>query len=91
LALLVDVMTARVRTRTVITPRGFFRDQASGSATVAAPVPISASVPTMVVVEPAAIAFPETGNKLPSIVIRLNPVRAAVRRSRPVAPVPHVA
>lgn len=68
------------------------RDLATIVAAIApAFVPLSASVPTMVVVEPAAIAFPIAGNEPPPVVIGLNPVPAREGRSRPVARVPHPA
>ena len=54
-------------------------------------VPLSASVPAMVMVDVAAIAFPLTGVILSTDVVRLDPVRALIRRPRPVAVVPRVA
>jgi hypothetical protein len=44
----------------------------------------------MVMVDVAAIAFPATGVVLASGVIRLDPVRALIRWTRPVAVVPQV-
>jgi hypothetical protein len=53
-------------------------------------VALLASIPAMVVADVAAIAFPLTRVVLPIEVIRLNPVRALIRRTCPVAVVPHV-
>src|ERR1700730_7030778 len=60
-------------------------------ARVATCVPLRASVPAMVMGDDAAIAFPATG-EIPSIdVVRVDPVRAFIRRPRPVTVVPRVA
>src|SRR5450759_4418759 len=54
-------------------------------------VPLTASVPGRVMGDEAATAFPPAGEILSTDVVRLDPVRALVRRPRPVAVVPHVA
>jgi hypothetical protein len=59
-------------------------------AIVATIVALPASIPAMVVGDVAAIAFPATCVVLPIEVIRLDPVRALIRRTCPVAVVPHV-
>jgi len=59
--------------------------------TFVALVSILVAVPAMVVFEPTATAVPITGNKPPPVVVRLNPIRALIRRSRPVARVPPIA
>ena len=54
-------------------------------------VALSGSVPSMVMDEVAAIAFPLTGEISSTDVVRCDPVRALIWRPRPVAVVPLVA
>src|SRR6202163_823751 len=60
-------------------------------ARIATFVPLSASVPAVVMVDEPATAFPASGEILSTDVVRRDPVRALVRRPRPVAVVPNVA
>jgi hypothetical protein len=59
-------------------------------ASIATFVPLPASVPPMVMADVAASALPATGEILSIDVVRHDPVRALVRRPRPVAVVPSV-
>ena len=58
---------------------------------VATLVALSAAIPAMVVGDVAAITFPTTSVVLAADMIRLNPVRALIRRTGPVAVVLSVA
>src|SRR5258708_6208442 len=53
-------------------------------------VPLATSVPAMVMGEVAAAAFPAALEKLAADVVGRDPVRALIRRPRPVAVVPPV-
>jgi hypothetical protein len=53
-------------------------------------VPMLVPVRVMVVFEPAALASPIARNKPAAVVIRLDPVRACIRRLRPVPDMPLV-
>lgn len=68
---------------------------AAAAATIGARIPafvtLTASVPAMVMGDDAATAFPPAGEILSTDVVRLDPVRALVRRPRLVAVVPDVA
>lgn len=69
------------------------RDRSGSAASVvrfAAFVAPSFPVPSMVVADDAATAFPATGEILSTDVVRRHPVRTCVRRPRPVTVVPLV-
>src|SRR6476620_9043726 len=51
-------------------------------------IALAASIPLMIVVDGAPRTFPASFEVLATIVIRSRPVRALIRRSRPVAVVP---
>jgi hypothetical protein len=54
-------------------------------------VPLFASIPAMVMGHVAAVAFPPTDEILSTNVVGIDPVRALIRRPRPIAVVPDVA
>ena len=55
-----------------------------------AAVPIVVTVPVVVMVEPAPIAFPISREKLPAVVTRPDPTGARIRRQRPVSRMPSI-
>src|SRR5580704_18856061 len=63
---------------------------AVGGARIATFVPLWGSVPAMVMGDVAATAFPATSEILSIDVVRRDPIRAVIRRARPVAVVPRV-
>src|SRR5260370_609165 len=58
--------------------------------TLPAEIPPLAAVPAMIVRDGAARPFPPSSVVPSTVVVRLDPVRAGIRRPRPVAVVPHV-